>query len=360
MQANQPQKNRFLGAIVMKTILKIRESAYKGKGSIWMPLVLLFFVCIMPIYSLFINNVGEIRFIETFIMMAAAYAIGLALFGFIWLFLRNRMVSGLIASISLFLFMNFKIIYVAVYNSFVQAHFGYVSYAICLVIAAILSSLLIYFTKKSPLIPKNITAFFLIIVTSNIFITTAFALPKTIKAAERSPSSDVIYDDTLDYEIKNSTDLIKPNIYFIITDEYASFPCLKKYYNYDNAEFHAFLSDNKFNVSETSYSYSRHTHESLAALASLQPLKSLPAPNVIKNQMLEKGNLQYQLLEKLGYDIILTSARKLYPFRSPNEIETNIISKIFKSQAENGDSSLKIILDRTMLFRLSGHISKRI
>ncbi len=319
-----------------------------------MPLVVLFFVCAMPTYSLFINNVGEIRFIEAFIIMAAAYAIGLALFGFLWLVLRNRMVSGLIASASLFLFMNFSTIYDAIHKNVVQVHVGYISYAISIVTVVLLSGILIYITTISPLIPKTITLFFLIAVTSNIFINTAFAAPGIIETAARTSSADVRYEDASDYDIKASLGRAKPNIYFIITDEYASFPCLKKYYHYDNAEFYDFLTENKFNISRTSYSYSDHTYECLAALAALQPLKVVPTKNELKEQILEKDNLQYQLLEKLGYDIQGVSAHKIYPFKSTGK--RSIISDTFKSTAENGDNTLKIILDRTMLYWLSPHV----
>lgn len=327
--------------------MELRRYAYKGKGSIWMPLVLLFLVCAMPAYSLFISNIGELRFIEAFIIMIATYVIGLILFGFIWLVLRNRMLSGLIASASLFLFMNFGIIYDAIRENTVKVPVAYVSYAISLVIVIFLSVLLISFTRRSSLIPKKITMFLLFILSLNTILITVFALPKILKTAEPNTISDVSYD------IVSLSGNSKPNIYFIITDEYASFPCGKKYYQYDNVVFHDYLSENKFNISETSYSYSTCTYNSLGSLASLQPLESPLTTLAAKEHILKKDNLQYQLLEKLGYDIKEVSAHHTYPFKNTSKKKKNIISRIFKSQAENGDNTLKIIMDKTMLYKIS-------
>lgn len=333
----------------------IKKSAYKGKGSIWKPLLLLFIVCAMPVYYLFINNIGKIKFVEAAVLMGLAYAVGLTSFGIIHLFIRNRFISGLIASVCLFLFMNFSIIYNFVHKNIVQVHAGYISYALAWFFAFILSIVLISFSLKYSWLPKKTTDFFLVISVFTILVNTVFAAPSIIKIAGSSKTPDISFENDLDYNIKPSSDTVKPNIYFFIADEYASFSCMKKYYNYDNIEFYNFLSDNKFNISETSYSYHIDTYKCLADLTALQSVEGISTANALKKQILKDDNLQYRLLKKLGYNITEVSTQNMYPFQRTNK--NDIISNIFNSQTAGGDSSLKLILERSMLYWFSDYLS---
>ena len=41
----------------------------------------------------------------------------------------------------------------------------------------------------------------------------------------------------------------RPNIYWMIFDEYSNFDVLEKYFDYDNSEFASFLEDSGFTIS---------------------------------------------------------------------------------------------------------------
>jgi len=331
----------------MMKVTDIKKTAYKGKGSIWKPFILLLTVSSIPIYYLFVNNVGKMKFIEAAVLIGSAYTIGLAFWGIFYLITKNRLLSGLIASIFIFFFMNYNIIYNYIYNNIIHNINAYtVSYLLSLIIAVNLSWLLIFLSLKFPWLLKRLTEFFLVILISTVLVNTVFAIPTIIRTIDNSKTSDLNNEQNSEYNIKTS-DAVKPNIYFFISDEYASFSCIKKYYHFNNKSFYDYLSNNKFNISGTSYSYHTDTYKCFTDLASLCPVENISTANALKKQIYKKDNPQYQLLENLGYELKEVSMTELYPFAKTKE--GTVLSNIFKSRTAYGESFLQIMIKRSAL-----------
>jgi len=69
-----------------------------------------------------------------------------------------------------------------------------------------------------------------------------------------------------------SSDRSKPDIYYIVLDEYASSDTIEKYYGYSNQGFENFLRDNGFYVSGTSVSSYVSTDLALAAVLNMEKI----------------------------------------------------------------------------------------
>jgi len=95
----------------------------------------------------------------------------------------------------------------------------------------------------------------------------------------------------------------KPNVYYLFFDEYAGFECLERYYEYDNAEFAAFLQQEGVNVS-----YSSRNTESLYTSTILPNLLNLSyvasdTEYSVDNYAKTENALMYQLFWNNGYTI---------------------------------------------------------
>ena len=94
----------------------------------------------------------------------------------------------------------------------------------------------------------------------------------------------------------------KPNIYLFIFDEYANFPQMETYYNYDNKVLRDFLEKNNFNVSETSINESIATTTVLTNLINFDYLVDNRTPSGEKEALRKNGSL-FSTLREYGYEI---------------------------------------------------------
>lgn len=94
----------------------------------------------------------------------------------------------------------------------------------------------------------------------------------------------------------------RPDIYYIVLDEYASSDTIKKYYGYDNKRFEEFLTQYGFHISKSSVSGSDWTERVLAAVLNMKKIgsstKSKEAYELISNDRVSG------FLKGLGYKYI--------------------------------------------------------
>lgn len=70
-------------------------------------------------------------------------------------------------------------------------------------------------------------------------------------------------------DVRSAENTSRPNIYWIVADEYAGFQELEKYYHYDNSPFYNWLREKGFTVSEGSYNWSSSTFSILRDILNL-------------------------------------------------------------------------------------------
>jgi hypothetical protein len=176
--------------------------------------------------------------------------------------------------------------------------------------------------KRNPL--KKISIFFTILFGSFILIEAFTSITKSINK-EYLKNNLSFYDKPLYVNpVKIDNDL-KPDIFFIIFDEYASTIALKKYLSYDNGELDSILLHNNFFVVKNSKSNYDLTPLCLASTFNLRyfniPLegKESTSLDLLKDQYSLKKSLLPQLLAKEGYTIVNHGICDLENYPSPAE-----------------------------------------
>lgn len=131
------------------------------------------------------------------------------------------------------------------------------------------------------------------------------------------------YNKPLDITINDGS--IKPDIFFIVFDEYASTAALKKYLRFDNSGLDSLLVKNNFYIANNSKSNYDITPVSTASTLNLQyfnyPLEGRrsTAEDFLKYQHSVKKSVLPQLLAKHGYTIINNSVCHLADAAAPYE-----------------------------------------
>jgi hypothetical protein len=118
-----------------------------------------------------------------------------------------------------------------------------------------------------------------------------------------------LHSPPLDIPILNTGVAAKPDIFFIVFDEYASSVSLKKYLNYDNSALDSSLAVHGFYVAKNSKGNYNATTLSLASTFNLQyfntPLEHTPLDpkKILKGQYSFSKSLLPRIMEKQGYII---------------------------------------------------------
>lgn len=95
----------------------------------------------------------------------------------------------------------------------------------------------------------------------------------------------------------------RPNVYFILLDEYASFPQMKTRFGEEPPEFGAFLERNGFSVSPDSYNPTFLTTEVLAGLVGMKP-----PPENARYRLAADGRIERYLSFPVGFEDIFAES----------------------------------------------------
>jgi hypothetical protein len=99
----------------------------------------------------------------------------------------------------------------------------------------------------------------------------------------------------------------KPDIYYLVLEDYASNPTLKSMYNYDNSPFLDFLSNNGFTVNNAAHSNYPYTEDSIPSTLQMNYLTNVTAafkaatPTELPMRSIFDNPPIVQTLKKLGY-----------------------------------------------------------
>jgi hypothetical protein len=144
-------------------------------------------------------------------------------------------------------------------------------------------------------------------------------------SGEESKNHIAHYNTPVDVNIKNIHDTLKPDIYFIVFDEYASSSSLKKYYQFDNNYLDSILLKNDFFIANKSKSNYNSTPHSISSTLNLNyiniPLeKEKTVPLVmLKAQQFLKESILPKVLEENNYTIINNGLCDLLNHPAPTE-----------------------------------------
>ena len=306
------------------------EKIGNNKWNILYSLMLIVLWCALPGICLFLNNAYEMPFRDVLLPIICSVALGILCFFICLVIFRDQDFSALltVAGMGLFLNFNFVIDLVNMMHPVERLRPYYVTAA---VVFAVLFCLLWILKKRTRALPAcNRLA--LCATISILAVSLIFSAPTLIEKL-RTPR----YHQT---RASSESGKTMPNIYYILSDEYASFTQIKNCYGYDNSEFYNFLTEAGFCVSDSSYNLSGDSMLNITAIVNLEPAFTDVAQRKEQWELLNNARL-YGILENLGYDLYQTG--NLYPLTALIPyVQSNAL-------AENGAAAMEILITNSML-----------
>ena len=262
-----------------------------------LPLLAVVLTCFYPCAFSYLKNAGEARGADMLPMLGIFLATALALLAISTLLLRRFSAGGLFTCIAMLAVCNCGLI-----ARFLKHHLDWFRDRYLLLAVAALLLLLLAVLWKHKTFPAleccGILAALFAALTVVQFIPAA---PTIYQVLSFRPAQFELEEDTFQDS--------KPNVYYFILDEYGGTENLSRYYDFDNGDFHRFLADNHFNVSDTSKNTeSIWTSTLVPNLLNLGYRAEDRMPERVKLRYMEKP-LLFRIFWDNGYDVNLISHR---------------------------------------------------
>ncbi len=266
---------------------------------------------LFPILWIITSNFDEIIFIDAMFSFLIIIGITILSWLFLNLFLKNKLKSGLITSLGLILFFSYGYFINTTSQIGIDVStlpFSHHTYAVPIYFLILLFGIFTIIKIKKHL--RNVTIFTNIIA----IVLIAMILPNVVFYLFENQSIDPVTND-LDYQVLHESKLSgKPNIYYILLDEYTSDEILSEIYNYDNTDFLSKLTQRGFYI--PSNAYTNYVLSPLAITANLNmqyldPEKTTPSLN--GENIFFNHNQIMQILKSLNYTIVNMGLEYGYP-----------------------------------------------
>jgi len=220
----------------------------------------------LPILLITSANLDEMVFDDIVLPFLIIIPSVIVLWYFLNLFVKNKMKSGLIISLGLFMFFSYGHLWSFLLPYFGDFLFGRHRYILpSFFILFVIGTYFLLKIKKNPIeftTIANTIAIVLILI--SIFNIAAFAFEN---------NNPMIFDDQINYDNSSPITLdYTPNVYYVILDGYGRSDVLKDIYNFDNKNFLSQLHERGFYVAKKSHSNYANTVLSTISSLSMEHL----------------------------------------------------------------------------------------
>lgn len=284
---------------------------------------------------LYAQNVNEITFFQFLPFVAAFALIGAATFAVCRGILKDVNKAALMTAWLMAIFCNFGFLKLL----FPDLHENHRLYVICGIFCIFVSLIPLWAIFRIRVeISAVLCSTFAITFSALFFLNAVFAGINGIKG-ERIVD---LQRETLIQSAQAVRKSERPNIYFMIFDEYAGIDELKSYYHYDNSDFYKALSDYGFTMARGCTNEHTSTLYVLADLLNMQFLHQNNVSEDVLRHQIENG-VMIDVMDALGYTLYDTESDRLTPLKSP-------ISELPSYSApvtETGGTYVKVFLYNT-------------
>ena len=184
----------------------------------------------------------------------------------------------------------------------------FASYKFILSLILVVSFFLLVIMKRSSknfIQPARYVTYLLILLAVFEFFTFGNSI-----ISKKAAKNNLVAKSELNTSLPDSCSKEKPDIFFIVLDEYASTDALRKFFGYDNSAMDSFFVANGFYISDGSKSNYNFTPFSLASTLNYEYLDLDEADSLFPNTKLLQGietfknNKLTSFLRQQGYDIL--------------------------------------------------------
>ena len=329
------------------------KTAYKqaNRSSIFGILCLVFSSSLFSILSLYSRNVSMIPVRYALPFMAGFAALGWLAFGFSWLILRSGSKAALLAAWLMAIFCNFGLLTNVIPGMIVSRKLYLLCGLACVALSVVVWWLL--WRGKSETIQVLLTTFalvFTMLALFNLAICIVTGIRDARANADRMRTPD---EDAIVQAAQAATLPDRPNVYFMLFDEYAGFDELAEYYNFDNSPFYDALTDLGFTTARGCTNEMIDTMYVLADLTNLQFLHPVGyQEDVLRHQV--KNGVWFDVMETLGYTIYETETYDLVDRKNP--VPGLHVTGVPGTQT--GDTYIRVFLSNTAAYLFSDNVER--
>lgn len=333
----------------MDSMNKNKEKKAVSKNLSWIFTALsISFAAVFPVVFLFLQNVLQVTNQEFWPLFFAFLAFGWTIFLFILVFCRSVDKAGILAFLAIVAFANFFY-----FESLARFIYTYTKYWHVLLLLLFVFAHLAYFicVKTSQTAAKDLNKIFALVITGLVLFNIFTAVPDIIKkASTKMPEIEKLEDVSAESLQKQEM----PNVYHLVFDEYANFPALEQYFDYNNAPLRENLEKNKFNISMDSINNAQTT---ILILPDYFNYGEVPYDDISEEfarQLLREPKIKL-LFEQAGYTVkLVTETEFVFSALTP---ETGKVSAAATDMS--GKTFMELILQKTIAYPLFQGNTKR-
>lgn len=301
---------------------------------------------LLPALLLYFPNMDELPLTGMLPYFAILAALGVLAWAGMLLITRRKALAALSAAVWLLVLLNIGRVVPAIQDNYPLVGIKVIAPVVFLFLAAVtfgLSRLKDSFLNDAVKVAALALAAFL--VTS--------AVPQFFRGPEAEEEIPV---PASAYDLTPAEGTDRPDIYWIISDEYSGLDELDRYYHYDNRPFYNRLREMGFTVSDNSYNWSSDTYTILRDILSLDYTPSPGKTRAKKQAVAEKDQPLWNLLRELGYE--LYEAESTNKFRLENRLKEEITDD--SPRTADGKAVANLLLQYSLLYRYENEILRAV
>ncbi len=306
---------------------------------------------LLPALLLYFPNMGEIMFADMLLYFGIMLAVGLLAWAGMFLVTRRKGFAAVAATVWLLVLLNVGRIMPAVNKVYPLLGLKVLLPVVLVFLGAVtfgLSRLKEDFLNDAVKVLSLALAVFIV----------ASAVPQFFGGADPEYDEGEAAAEETRFDLTPAEGVDRPNIYWIISDEYAGLDELNRYYHYDNTPFYNDLRSLGFTVSDNSHNWSKDTYTILRGILGLRYSSSPEAETTReKEQALADGDLaMFKLLKNLGYE--LCEAESTNKFRLKNRLRNEITDT--SPRTSDGKAVANLLLEYSILYRYENEILRKL
>lgn len=305
-------------------------------------------VCVFPPVFLYSRNAGEAAFSEILSALLIFCGVGIVMFVLCWIVMRFVLSvpmkqavtkAAIIASLFMLVVLNYSLIEKAVCMLLPNAKYWHIVPVLLVVWLHVGYFVYHYMSDDiSNIITEVICLVMGVLSIMNIGISIPLAL-------ERIDAERKIGDMRADSQDQTMLNAELPNIYMFIFDEYANFPQMETYYNYDNALLKRFLEEKNFSYSLTSHNESVMTSTIMTNVVNLDYVVDNYDTESSKEIVRKNGKL-FQLMQEKGYNVQEFTVANFYGQYNP----LNSDSRASDALTADGERLFDVCIRQTVFY----------
>ncbi len=310
-------------------------------------IILCCMAALLPSLMLYFPNMDEIPFTGMLPFFGIMIAVGLLAWGAMYLITRRKGLAAVAAAVCLLALLN-----VGRLVPYIHDYYPLIGLKVILPVVLVILAAAVFGLSRLKEEFLNDAAKVLCLALAAFLLATA--VPQFFRGTE--PEEDPAEAVVAEYDLTPAEGADRPNIYWIISDEYAGLEELDKYYHYDNSPFYNTLRSMGFAVSDNSHNWSSNTFNVLLDTLSLRYVK---APRLIreKEEALSNRDLpMLAILRKLGYEVC--EAESTNKFHFTNRLKKEITDN--SPRTADGKAVANLLLEYSILYRYEKDILRRV